>query len=1011
MRVLSPAAAAALGSAEEELEDAYDCSVAIRQLGKTSQWVRSLAILQGMQPQRLCPNDVVYNSAITACGAQRWHLALDILQTGQHMQIFGCRNLRIARNSAMSACTRAARWRETLTSLKDLQTAGLRPDSWSYVAVLGTVPAGSGCWPLVLRHLEVMQLYTPLELMTLTAAISACGEWQKALALFQTMIDLSIRATLVTATAVIAACARSHWQKALSSYVGLPQRSLTANEVTRASAIRACDEGQQWQAALQIFRVKVDNVVLLNEAISCGQSSGNWGQALDLLCGWRRRGVHESHAANVDEITLGAASSNCEARIKADMYRVQSQWANCCTQTAYVTSLATWADAAKDYYFNSSTEEAARGDEAADHPFQLGAAPWVIRSHSFVFHEQRRYHSCTDYRSHLAYSTAVTRLGKTSLDLEHNIYHERSGDSPKLLCQVASSIIVFSNDSGRPAAHGMEVHASSCSKSAVHFSKDLGREPDHSPFRHMCKPRFSDIDGHGHVNNANLIGYLQDARHAAKAPERLEDIFSLYIEFLSMANLDSTLEISVWSVSSPAAVFFHMRDQDGRSIVRARMDTALPEVSIEKTLSAKPRLKPSSASSSNLQAGTSGSLESSLRAVVQKRRDKGLLRQLSKRSGGQVDFCSNDYLGFAMSTELAREVEQELLTLKEKHGEAFPLVGSTGSRLLSGNSAYCEALEEELANFHGAEAALIFNSGFDLNLGFFASVPQPGDVVLYDELIHQSMREGLKLSRGKSIQFRHNDVAALREAVAGVLEGTQPHGTRPNIIIAVESVYSMDGHCAPLQDFCDVAESVGASIVVDEAHGTGVYGREGQGLVSELGLESRIFCRVHTFGKALGVHGAAVVGPRVLREYLLNYAWPLVYSTSLPLHSLAAIRCAYAFMRREASKRQVHLRRLIQIFQERLADLPPERVLQSDSPIQGLIVPGNAACLAVARRLRDRFDVLPIRSPTVPAGTERLRIILHAHNTEDQVHALMNALEECLRPDSTVPEPAPAARL
>ncbi|CAE7940437.1 MRL1 [Symbiodinium necroappetens] len=290
MRVLSPAA---FGSAEEKLEDVYDCSVAVRQLGKTSQWVR-------------------YNSGITACGAQRWHLVLNILQTGQHMQIFGCRNLRIARNSAMSACTRAARWRETLTCLKDLQTAGLRPDSWSYVAVLGTVPAGSGSWPLVMRHLEVMQLYTPLELMTLTAAISACGEWQKALALFQTMIDLSIRATLVTATAVIAACARSHWQKALSSFVGLPQRSLTANEVTRASAIRACDEGQQWQAALQIFRVKVANVVLLNEAISCGQSSGNWWQALNLLCGWRRQGEHHSHTANVDEITLGAASSNCE---------------------------------------------------------------------------------------------------------------------------------------------------------------------------------------------------------------------------------------------------------------------------------------------------------------------------------------------------------------------------------------------------------------------------------------------------------------------------------------------------------------------------------------------------------------------------------------------------------------------------------------------------------------------------------------------------------------------------
>ena len=700
-------------------------------------------------------------------------------------------------------------------------------------------------------------------------------------------------------------------------------------------------------------------------------------------------------------------SQEKDVRRGGNMYRVQTQWVNCCTQSAYITSLATWADAAKDYYFNSSTEEACQGDEMADHPFQLGAAPWVIRSHSFLFHEQRRYHSCTDYRSHLAFSSAVTRLGKTSMDLEHSIYHERSGYSPKLLCEVASSIIVFSTDTGRPVAHGMEAHAGRCSKSAVSISKDLGTESN--PFRHVCKPRFSDIDGHGHVNNAILMGYLQDARHAAKShgrpgSQRLEDIHSLYIEFSSMANLDSTLEISVWFTTSPNAVFFHMRDQDGRSIVRARMDTALPEASVEKALAGKPRLKPSSASSSDLM-GEIGSLEASLRAVVQKRRDKGLLRQLTKRSDGQVDFCSNDYLGFAMSTELARDIEQELQALKDTGG---PLFGSTGSRLLSGNSAYCETLEEELAGFHGAEAALMFNSGFDLNLGLFACVPQPGDVVLYDELIHQSMREGLKLSRGKAVQFRHNDVTALREAVADVLAGA--HDKRPNIIIAVESVYSMDGHCAPLREFCDVADSVGASLVVDEAHGTGVYGKEGRGLVSELGLESRVFCRVHTFGKALGVHGAAVLGPKVLREYLINYAWPLVYSTSLPLHSLVAIRCAYTFMRREASKRQIHLRRLIQTFQKRLASLPPERVLQSDSPIQGVIVPGNAAVVAVARSLRERFDVLPIRSPTVPAGKERLRIILHAHNTEDQVHGLMNALDDCLRPRREFESPA-AARL
>ena len=201
--------------------------------------------------------------------------------------------------------------------------------------------------------------------------------------------------------------------------------------------------------------------------------------------------------------------------------------------------------------------------------------------------------------------------------------------------------------------------------------------------------------------------------------------------------------------------------------------------------------------------------------------------------------------------------------------------------------------------------------------------------------------------------------------------------------------------------------------MVDEAHGTGVYGPEGRGLVSELGLESRVFCRVHTFGKALGVHGAVVVGPRVLRDYLLNYAWSLVYSTSLPLHSLVAVRCAYSFMRREASKRQLHLQRLIQTFQKRLTSLPPDQVLQSSSPIQGLIVPGNSAVMAVAKNLRERFDVLPIRSPTVPAGKERLRIILHAHNTEEQVHALMNTLDSCLQrlqPDGQLQTP-PAARL
>eukprot|EP00438_Fugacium_kawagutii_P036648 Skav209274 [mRNA] locus=scaffold1552:289460:291586:+ [translate_table: standard] len=686
------------------------------------------------------------------------------------------------------------------------------------------------------------------------------------------------------------------------------------------------------------------------------------------------------------------------------MYRLQTQWVNCATQTSYISSLATWSDAAKDYYFN--TGSLATHDELADHPFQLGDAPWVIRCHSFKFQEQRRYHSCTDYRTDLAISTAVTRVGRTSLDTEHNFYHEvdtgpKGGHkSLKLLCQMTSSIIVFSPDTGKPVSHGMDAHAQKCCAASLDIDKWLGEEPPSDAFQYTCKPRFSDLDGHGHVNNAILLSYLQDARHAALSSAssdfvKLENIDSMYVEFLNMVGLEDTLTIFVWEAPHPKGaerprLCLHMNSACGsRTIVRARMDLA------EKPEAGLLRLKPSSTVGTfrvakQIRDTQQSGLELALQKIVERRRDRGLLRKLTVNQG--IDFCSNDYLGFARSKDLTAQIEAEVARLSEAGSH---VIGSTGSRLLSGNSAYSEALEDEIAAFHGAEAALIFNSGFDLNVGLFSSVPQPGDVVFYDELIHQSVREGLKLSRGSSQQFRHNDVEALREAIAKCQAESQE--SRPNIIVAVESVYSMDGHLAPLKEFCDVVKACGASLIVDEAHGTGVYGTEGRGLVSELGLEDQVFCRIHTFGKALGVHGAAMVGPRVLREYLINYAWSLVYSTSLPLHSLVAIRCAYAFLRKEARKRQEILEQLIRSFQSRLARLPVEMVLDSPSPIQGIIVPGNVECVQVANILRQRFDVLPIRSPTVPAGKERLRIILHAHNTEEEVNALMDSVEAAVQ--------------
>lgn len=395
-------------------------------------------------------------------------------------------------------------------------------------------------------------------------------------------------------------------------------------------------------------------------------------------------------------------------------------------------------------------------------------------------------------------------------------------------------------------------------------------------------------------------------------------------------------------------------------------------------------------------------MEAALQAAVERRRASGLLRSLSLRPPGRVDFCSNDYLGFAAERALALDIDAGLAAYRrECKLEGDCGLGSTGSRLLSGNSEYYEETERMLAEYHQAESALLFNSGFDLNLGFYASVPQPGDVVVFDELVHSSIHEGMRLSRAKPVPFAHNDVGDLRRVLARVqAEWRSQEGQRkPNIIIAVESVYSMDGHCAPLVEFCDVADEAGASVVVDEAHGTGVFGPRGEGWVAELGLGRRVFCRVHTFGKALGVHGAAVLGPTALREYLVNYAKPLIYSTSLPTHSLVAIRSAYALLRRTAPVRQRHLQALLALFRERLQRLPAGVALASPSPIQGVLVPGNAACLAAARRLQQRgFAVLPIRSPTVPRGGERLRIILHYHNSLEEVAALADALGELLLP-------------
>lgn len=238
-----------------------------------------------------------------------------------------------------------------------------------------------------------------------------------------------------------------------------------------------------------------------------------------------------------------------------------------------------------------------------------------------------------------------------------------------------------------------------------------------------------------------------------------------------------------------------------------------------------------------------------MRYLLDKRKINSTLRNLTLPRPGQIDFSSNDFLSLSKNTELKNAL---LTELQNAH---LPL-GSGGSRLLDGNSVYAEDLEHDIAHFHGAEAGLLWNSGFDANAGFFSCVPQPGDVVVFDELIHASVHDGMRLSRAtRTVPFVHNSMADLRN----VLQRLAELPSSSNVFVAVESIYSMDGDVAPLQEVVDIVnEILGAKrgyVIVDEAHSTGVLGLEGRGLVCELGLEKQIFARLHTFGKALAGNG------------------------------------------------------------------------------------------------------------------------------------------------------------
>ena len=360
-----------------------------------------------------------------------------------------------------------------------------------------------------------------------------------------------------------------------------------------------------------------------------------------------------------------------------------------------------------------------------------------------------------------------------------------------------------------------------------------------------------------------------------------------------------------------------------------------------------------------------------LRAKLDERKRQNAFRQLQLNEN-KTDFCSNDYLGVVKNDLLNRSFE-----IKN-----FLKAGSTGSRLLSGNYPLLEETEKEIASFHESETALIFNSGYDANVGVLSSIPQRGDTVIYDFLSHASIRDGIRLSFAQSFPFSHNDLNELEKKL---------QHAAGNKFVVTESVFSMDGDTCPLQELVALCKKYNAHLIVDEAHATGVIGGKGEGLVQQLRLHPEVFCRIHTFGKACGCHGAVALGSQQLRDYLINFARSLIYSTSLPEHSMAMIGRSYSIFP-ALKKERTHLQQLIQIFQTSL--LKYEK-LSSLTPIQIVIVPGNDEIKTLSRRLQQKnFDVRPILYPSVPKGKERLRIVLHAFNTESEVKRLISELNQ-----------------
>lgn len=355
---------------------------------------------------------------------------------------------------------------------------------------------------------------------------------------------------------------------------------------------------------------------------------------------------------------------------------------------------------------------------------------------------------------------------------------------------------------------------------------------------------------------------------------------------------------------------------------------------------------------------------------LQKRKDQNSFRVLKSNKAGLIDFSSNDYLGLARSSELKESI------LKNYQIANLPN-GSTGSRLITGNHAAIEETEVYLARLFNFESNLIFNSGYMANLAIFSSIPQREDTIIYDELSHACIKDGCRLSLAKRIPFVHNNLEDLKRKIA-MAQGL--------VYVACESVYSMDGDMAPLQEIAEICAQTGCRLIVDEAHSTGIWGLNGAGLVNDLGLADQVFAVVYTFGKGMGIHGAAIASSKTVRDFVINFSRPFIYTTAPSAFEVISIRSAFEYLSQHPSL-QLNIQSKIELFNT----LMPK--YDTPSAIKNIEIGGNDKTKKLSQQLNlSGFDVRPILSPTVKEGTERLRICLHSFNSEEEITLLCDRL-------------------